>query len=185
MNDKQLIRSCLQGEEEEFGKIVDKYKGKVVAMAINMLGNREDAEDTCQEVFIKAYRHLDRFDFERNFQSWLFGILYNHCLDQLRKKRRFRKFLTRMKRESVRPRSSPAWKVSSQLGSQVFNPNILNELSPKERATLFLWAHEGYTSEEVASVLRCSSSTARVHLYKARKKIKTILERENVSMQNG
>jgi len=154
-------------------------------MAINMLGNREDAEDTCQEVFIRAYQHLEEFDFKRNFQSWLCGILYNHCLDHLRKRRRFRKFLARMKRESVRSRSDFMRHPSSQPGSKVFSPNVLNELSPKERAILFLWAHEGYTSEEVASVLRCASSTARVHLYKARRKIKAILERENVAMQNG
>lgn len=184
MNDKQLVRSCLHGEEEEFGKIVDKYRGKVIAMAINMLGNREDAEDACQEVFVKAYRYLNKFDFKKNFQNWLYGILYNHCLDQFRKRRRFLKFLTRMKGESLRSRSELVRRPSNQPRSDVFRENVLNMLSPKERATLFLWAHEGYTSEEIASVLRCSSSTARVHLYKARRKIKTILERENVSMQN-
>lgn len=182
MNDKQLIKGCLQGEEEEFRKIVDKYRGRIVAMAINMLGNREDAEDACQEAFIKAYCHLDRFDFKKNFQNWLYGILYYHCLDQLRKRRRFYKFLTRMKMESFR---SPSKHVSNQPKPEVFSENILNELSPKERANLFLWANEGYTCEEIASVLRCSSSTARVHLYKARRKIKAILERDNVSMQNN
>jgi RNA polymerase sigma-70 factor (ECF subfamily) len=55
-------------------------------------------------------------------------------------------------------------------------------LNPKERISVCLWANEGYTSGEIASVLRCSPSTARVHLFKARRKIKTLLEEENVSL---
>ncbi len=182
MNDQQLIKSCLDGEVEEFGKIVDKYRGKVIALAMNMLGNKEDAEDACQETFIKVYYHLDKYDFKKRFHNWLYSILYNYCLDQLRKRRRFYKFFTKMKGESLRSRSGRAWHSPNQPEHEIFSKNILNILSPKERATLFLWANEGFTSEEIASVLRCSSSTARVHLYKARRKIKAILERENVSM---
>jgi len=53
-------------------------------------------------------------------------------------------------------------------------------LNPKERISLVLWANDGYTSAEIAAVLDCSASTARVHLFKARKKIKTLLENANV-----
>ena len=86
MNDKQLIRSCLQGDVEEYRKIVNKYNGRIMASAINILGNREDAEDACQEAFIKAYCHLDKYDSKKSFNSWLYGIIYNQCLDKLRKR---------------------------------------------------------------------------------------------------
>jgi RNA polymerase sigma-70 factor (ECF subfamily) len=55
-------------------------------------------------------------------------------------------------------------------------------LNPKERISVCLWANEGYTSDEIASVLRCAPSTARVHLFKARRKIKTLLEEGNVAL---
>ena len=94
MNDSQLVKSCLQGEVDEFKKIVDRYRGKVMALALNILGNYEDAEDACQDSFIQAYRNLDRFDTRKSFSNWLFSILYNRCFDQLRKRRRFYNFST-------------------------------------------------------------------------------------------
>lgn len=177
MNDKQLVRSCLNGEVEEFKKIVEKYKGKVMALAVNILGNREDAEDASQEAFIKAFSHLDGYDFSKSFHNWLFGILYNQCLDHLRKRRRFYRFLNRMKSESFQ---SFGMRTSTHSTHQPISKRVLKELSLKERAVLFLWAIEGYTSEEIGTVLKCTSSTARVHLFKARKRIKAVLEKENV-----
>ena len=174
MNDSELVRICLQGEVDEFKKIVSRYRGKVMALALNILGNYEDAEDACQDSFIQAYRNLDRFDTRKSFSNWLFSILYNRCLDQLRKRSRFYNFFKRAKND---PSLHSVNQESYQSSAQPLPQSILRELSPKERTVLFLWAEEDYTSEEIASVLRCSSSTARVHLFKARKKIKNILEK--------
>ena len=179
MNDKQLVMSCLHGDVEEFHKIVDKYKGKAMALAVNILGNLEDAEDACQDAFLHAYSNLQRFDLQRSFRSWLYTIIYNLCLDQLRKRKRFYRFFKKMKREfSLGDKAG----TSSQSTHQPITQGVLKELSSRERAVLFLWAVEGCTSHEIGDVLQCSSSTARVHLFKARKKIKAVLEKENVSM---
>ncbi len=177
MNDNQLIKSCLQGEAEEFRKIVEKYRGKILAMAMNILRNKEDAEDACQEAFIQAYRNLGKFDIQKSFPNWLFTILYNRCRDQLRKKHRFFKFYKKVKSE---PDQFPSGQILNQSRHNPFSRSLLEELSPKERTAIFLWASHGYTSEEIASVMKCSSSTARVHLFKARKKIKSVLEKKNV-----
>jgi RNA polymerase sigma-70 factor (ECF subfamily) len=177
MKDNQLVRECLQGETEEFKKIVEKYRGKTMVLALNMLGNREDAEDACQETFLQTYRNLNRFDTQKSFSNWLLSILYKRCLDQLRKRRRFFAFFKRAKDEVEESFRLPSLKPSSQ------NPHLhshLEKLSPKERITLYLWAGEGYTSIEIAEVLKCSPNTARIHLHKARKKIKSLLEKENV-----
>jgi len=182
MDDKQLVRSCLQGDVDEFRKIVDKYRGRIMALALNILGNHQDAEDACQETFIQVYRNLDGFDFQKSFSNWLYTILYNRCLDQIRKRSRFYKFYNKMKRESFQ---SSAAQVSNIASHQPLPQRILKELTPKERTLLTLWANEGYTSEEMAGVMKCSPSTARVHLFRARKKIKALLEKENASMQTN
>jgi len=178
MNDSQLLRECLRGETDKFKVIVEKYRGKAMALALNILGNRQDAEDACQEAFLQAFSHLNKFDFKRSFSNWLFSILYKRCLDQLRKRRRFFIFFKKAKGEEAGELSgSQALSFSKQ------NPlphRLLEKLSPKERSSLYLWAVEGYTGKEIAEVLRCSPSTARVHLYKARKKIKSLLEKEHV-----
>ncbi len=172
-----MIENCLKGDVDEFKKIVDKYRGKTMALALNILGNKEDAEDACQDVFMKVYLNLDKFDFKKSLNNWLYSILYNRCLDYLRKKRRFYKFFKKVKRDSFQFVNK---KNSNSFERQPIVQGVLKELSHKERTVLFLWANEGYTSEEMASVMKCSSSTARVHLFKARKKIKAILEKENV-----
>lgn len=176
MNDNQLVRECLRGDVEEFRKIVEKYRGKAMAMALNILGNREDAEDACQETFLQTYRNLDRFDIGKSFSNWLLSILYKRCMDQLRKRRRFFVFYKKAKHEAEGVIRSPALNPSTQ---NPHLPALLERLSPKERSSIYLWAEEGYTSKEIAEVLKCSPNTARIHLHNARKKIKSLLEKEN------
>jgi RNA polymerase sigma-70 factor (ECF subfamily) len=179
MNDEQLLRSCLAGNVEEYHKIVNKYRTKAIAIAMNILRNREDAEDASQEAFIQVYQNLRKFDFEKSFSNWLYSILYKRCLDRLRKRKRFNVFFQKMKKEPSLRHSSPPPNPSFGF---IQKHKILESLNPKERISLFLWANEGYTSDEMAGVLRCSPSTARVHLFKARKKIKALLENENASL---
>jgi RNA polymerase sigma-70 factor (ECF subfamily) len=179
MNDEQLLESCLRGDVEEYQKIVNKYRSKAIAMAMNILRNREDAEDASQEAFIQVYQNLEKFDFKRSFPNWFYSILYKRCLDRLRKRRRFDAFFQKMKKEPALPYFSQPSNPSSGI---LDKKALLESLNAKERISLFLWANEGYTSEEMASVMRCSPSTARVHLFKARKKIKVLLESQDASM---
>ena len=182
MDEKQLILSCLEGEAEAFREIVDIYKTKAMALALNMLGNREDAEDACQETFVRVYSSLDKFDLQSPFKNWFYTILSNRCLDLLRKRRRFFSFLKKMKEEYTDNSSTQS---SSSSRNQPLAPKILEGLSPKERVALCLWASEGYSDTEIGKVMKCTRSTARVLLYKARKKIKSKMEMENVSLSNG
>jgi RNA polymerase sigma-70 factor (ECF subfamily) len=179
MEDNQLLMSCLNGELEDFRKLMDKYRGRSLALAWNILGNREDAEDACQEAFVQVYLNLENFDFTKNFKDWFFTILSNRCLDQLRKRSRFIKFF---KVQKVEYKERMSQISSNPEPSPLLSSKLLQKLNPKERISVCLWANEGYTSAEIASVLRCSPSTARVHIFKARRKIKTLLEEGNVSL---
>ncbi len=182
MDEKQLILGCLQGEAQAFREMVDTYKTKAMALALNMLGNREDAEDACQETFIRVYSNLNKFDLQSPFKNWFYTILSHRCLDLLRKRRRFFSFLKKMKEEYTDNTNTPS---SSSSRNQPLASKILEGLSPKERVTLCLWASEGYSSTEIGQVIKCSPSTARVLLYKARKKIKSKMEKENVALSNS
>jgi RNA polymerase sigma-70 factor (ECF subfamily) len=173
MEEREIIENCLQGDREGFRIIVEMYKAQAMAMAMNILGNREDAEDACQEAFVQAFWNLNRFDRQKSFKNWLLTILYRRCLDQVKKKNRFRHFFARFKKEASN--YSPA--TSSLCAGQGLSLSTLDSLSPKERATITLWANDDYTTEEISCVLGCRPSTARVYLFNARKKIKAILEK--------
>jgi RNA polymerase sigma-70 factor (ECF subfamily) len=179
MTDEKLLHSCLSGDVEEYHKIVERYGSKAMAIAMNILGNREDAEDASQDTFIQVYKNLDKFDFKRSFPNWFYSILYKRCLDRLRKRSRFFTFFQRIKTEPSQSfHAQPA-----NPGDDLFEKQeMMKSLNPKERLSLFLWANDGYTSEEIGEVLKCSASTARVFLFKARKKIKAFLEKENVAV---
>jgi len=176
MTDAELIKQCLQGEVEAFKKIMDRYNGKAMALALNVLRSREDAEDVCQDVFIRIYFNLDKIDPAQSFKSWFYAVLSNRCRDYLRKKYRFQKISSRLMQEAF---SESKADRHFHFATPGLNKNLLHILSPKERIVLFLWAQEGYSGEEIASVLKCSPSTARVHLFKARKKIKSVWEKNN------
>lgn len=99
MEENGPIAACLQGDREAFRQIVDIYKAQVMALAMNILGNRQDAEDACQETFIQVYRNLGRFNPQKSLKNWIFTILYRRCLDQLKKKRRFQRAFNKAKFE--------------------------------------------------------------------------------------
>jgi len=173
MKESEIIENCLRGDREDFKMIVEMYKAQAMAVAMNILGNREDAEDACQEAFVQAFRSLDRFDRQKSLKNWLLTILYRRCLDQARKRKRFWRFFAGFKKEA--PSYSPA--TNSPFCGEVQSLNILDCLSPKERAAVTLWANDGYTTEEISGILGCRPSTARVYLFNARKKIKATLEK--------
>ena len=179
MDEQELIAGCLRGDMEDFRMIVERYNGPAMALAMNILGNRSDAEDACQELFIQVYRHLESYDKNRSFKNWVYTILYRRCLDHLKRRRRSAELVKKMGRETVL--ATPANPGHSH-PSRSLPSELLDLLKSKERTALCLWANEGYTAPEIAEVLRCSASTARVYLFQARKKIKKQLEQTHVSL---
>jgi RNA polymerase sigma-70 factor (ECF subfamily) len=81
-----LVERSLAGEPMAFMLLVEWYTGAIYALAHRMLGNPQDAEDACQETFLRAYLHLARFDRSRRFKTWLLAIASNYCVDRLRRR---------------------------------------------------------------------------------------------------
>ena len=86
-DDAAVVARCLAGEHNAYEAIVTRYQKGLFNVALRMLGNYEDARDATQTAFIKAYEHLDSFNPEQRFFSWLYRILKNECLNALRARR--------------------------------------------------------------------------------------------------
>jgi len=172
-NDLDLVRLCLRGEEAGTSGLMDRYGPHLLAAGLNVLMNREDAEDVVQETFCRAFRHLDRFDGARSFRTWLFAIWYRRCMDVFRKRSRFRRFFAKFAAESrpARWTSNPPVKDEGPLPVAV-----LGVLSPRERTVLSLWAGDDRPLKDIAAIMNCSPGTVRVHLFRARKKARALLE---------
>ena len=171
IDELKLIKLCLLGRRDCYEPLVKKYQSSVLAVAINILGNYDEAQDILQDTFISAYIHLDRFDTERNFKTWLISIAVNRCLDHLRKQKSFLKYFLKQSQGSPDEQNKVYSDYKVIEDSEFFLP-LLKKLKEKERIALVLKMNENYSAKEIGEVLKCSENTVRVHQFNAKQKIK-------------
>ncbi len=87
--DEELVRSVLAGDRERFATLVERYQGRLINYLYRLVRNLDEAHDLAQEVFVRVYQALDRFDPQYRFSTWLFRVAQNAAIDVIRK-RRFR-----------------------------------------------------------------------------------------------
>lgn len=85
--DEELVRAVLDGDQDAFGELVERYQGRLVNYLYRLLRNTDEAHDVAQEVFLKVYQALDRFDPRYRFSTWLFRVGQNAAIDLIRKRR--------------------------------------------------------------------------------------------------
>jgi RNA polymerase sigma-70 factor, ECF subfamily len=168
--DRLLVEQARAGDQTAFGELVQLHQHAVYNLSYRMLGERGEAEDAAQETFLRAYSHLDRYDADRPFRTWLLSIASNHCIDRLRKRR-----LTWLSIEEPLP-PHPALSsdeiepedavISNERSATV--QRVLDELSPEYRAAVVLryWYDLSYT--EIAEMLETTESAVKSRLFRAR-----------------
>ena len=172
MDDTELIACCRAGETGAFEALVNKYQSSLLSMTWSLLGDKEDARDVTQQAFLAAFSNLGAFDASRSFKNWLFAIAWKDCLDMKRREKTRRVFFQRLKDEF--PRAGYPEPAAVRLEeSEVFSP-LLRKLGLKERLALSLKMNEGYSAPEIAGVLGCAESSARVYVFNAIRKIRKI-----------
>ncbi|MGQ9471830.1 MAG: RNA polymerase sigma factor [Candidatus Aminicenantales bacterium] len=87
MKERELKEAFLKGDREGFQKVVSAFSSEMMALSMDIVGNREDAENVCQVAFLQAFRNSDRFDPEQSLRHWLLTIVYRRSLDLIRRKR--------------------------------------------------------------------------------------------------
>ncbi|RAL21841.1 RNA polymerase subunit sigma-24 [Lujinxingia litoralis] len=184
----QLVERAQQGDREAFKELVEAYQRKVYGICIGMLKNPDDSMDVSQEVFIKVYRYLEKFNRQSSFYTWLYRITVNMCIDFLRKKKRVQEvdYDDGILRGSDEVEGDEHI-LPSRLG---LNPDrvygrkelrqkmleALETLSEKHRTILILREVEGLSYEEIADVLNISKGTVMSRLYHARRYFQAAVE---------
>nr|HPN96881.1 sigma-70 family RNA polymerase sigma factor [Candidatus Moranbacteria bacterium] len=90
--DNELVRMVKEENQEKYAEIIERYRGKLFAYLYRLIGEKEEAEDLLQDVFIKAYRNLSSYDANRRFSSWIYRIAHNEAVNHIKKKS-LRKFI--------------------------------------------------------------------------------------------
>src|SRR5713226_139178 len=177
-DDRELVRRAQGEDREAFEELVRRHQHRVFAVAGGILRRREDVEDIAQQVFVKAYFSLKRFDQRAAFSTWLYKITVNECWDLLRKKKvRPLLYESDLSEEQVQQFSaaekfeSGAQDVSDKLEAQQRVENLLQGLDERDRMMLILKEVEGFAIEEIAEILDLNANTVKVRLFRARRRI--------------
>ncbi len=169
--DGELVRKVRDGDRSAFNQLVLKYRNRVLGVAARMLGDRVEAEDLAQDVFVKVYHALGSFHGEALFSTWLYRITANACLNRRKKQNRERRLQDAV--EDIEPLgfdpfSNPHSLLErKQLGALL--ERIIRELSEEQRIVLILRDIEGLSYEEIAASLNVELGTVRSRLHRARR----------------
>jgi len=177
-DERELVRRAQREDKEAFEELVRRHQARVFAVAGGILRNKEDVEDIAQQVFLKAYFSLKRFDQRAAFSTWLYKITVNECWDLLRK-RKVRPLLYEadLSEEQARQygaseeREEQAQDVSERLEKKQELERLLECLEERDRMMLVLKEVQGFSVEEIAEILGINGNTVKVRLFRARQRI--------------
>jgi RNA polymerase sigma-70 factor, ECF subfamily len=176
--DRELVRRAQSDDKEAFEELVRRHQNRVFAVAGGILRRREDAEDIAQQVFVKAYFSLKRFDQRAAFSTWLYKITVNECWDLLRKKKvRPLLYESDLSEEQARQfgatdeRQAEEPDISEKLEARQQVQILMSGLDERDRTMLILKEVEGFAVEEIAEILGLNANTVKVRLFRARRRI--------------
>jgi len=177
--DEQLVAGALRGDRDAFGLIVERYESRLVNYLYRLVRSAEDAHDLAQEVFLKVYQALDRFDPQYRFSTWLFRVAQNAAIDMIRRQRLK---LVSMSREDPEGGEERDWDFASG------DPTPYGDLRNRERGSaiqqavdalpweyreLILLRHFGELSyEEIATMKKLPLGTVKNKLFRGRQMLK-------------
>lgn len=151
--DEQLVFNYLKGDEKSLETLIKRYLKPIYSFAFRFIGNRQEAEDITQEIFVKVWQNLKKFDKKKSFKNWIFTIAKNTCLDWQKKKKTLPLF------ETIK--NSISFSIENLEKKEViFNfQKAVENLSPKYRQILLLRYNDDLTFRQIAEILKESINT--------------------------
>jgi RNA polymerase sigma-70 factor, ECF subfamily len=182
----ELIREAQKGSRPAFDALVRQYDQAVLRLALHLTGSEQDAQDILQEAFLKAYRYLGNFRFECSFYTWIYRIVTNLCLDQLRRRKSRREEQSIIVDSSgeemdllnnisdTRAMANPERELERKvLGERI--QEALEKLTPRERMVFELKHYQGLRLRTIGEMLNTTEETAKNTLFRATKKLRANL----------
>jgi len=186
--EQELIRRAQRGEVGAYEQLVRAHQPRIFAIAAGVLRRNEDLEDIVQQVLLKVYLSLKRFDLRSAFSTWLYKVTVNECLDYLRKKkvRRlvYEASLTEEQAQQLHEVEGaegdhPGVPSSRRVELRQIVDGLLERLPQEEQLMLVLKEVEGLTVEEIGEALDMNVNTVKVRLFRARGKLVEVYRRMN------
>ena len=175
LDDVEVIKKVLAGQQDLYGLILDRYQKPIFNFIYRFFGNYALAEDLTQDTFLRCYQFLKSYDQKRKFSTWLYTVAKNLCIDHLKKRSPGREIsLERVlpvveKKNSSLPQDQNPQRmcIRSQEDARLFEG--LGELEPTRRLVLVLYYFQGLTYQEIAETLSVPVSTVKIRIFRAKK----------------
>jgi RNA polymerase sigma-70 factor (ECF subfamily) len=175
-SDAELIRRAQGGDEDAFTALATAWHPRVFRWACGMLDDPDDADDVAQQVLVRLYTHLGRFHGHARFSTWLYQITQNAARDARRRRgRRARAYDRMVSLDAPRPTSPAAHRDVGDADLADRARDALARLPERQRAVFDLVELQGYGPQEAAALLGISPPTARTHLLRARRALRSAM----------
>lgn len=181
-DDRELIQQAQRGNIVAFEQLVHRYDKRVLSIASTYVNSAEDAKDIYQEVFIRVYRGLPKFELKSEFSTWLYRITANVCLThRMRKQRRTHTSLDGDYNSDEDHPQRLSDTLADEVGSDqhALNSEIslhveeaLNDLSPQQKMVFTLRHYHGYKLKEIAELMNCVEGTVKKYLFTATQRLR-------------
>ena len=183
--DRDLVARCRQGDPLAFEELVRKHQQMVLNLAYHYLGYQNDIEDVAQKIFTKVYFSMPKFDTRRPFFPWLYRIAINQCYDELRRLRRLK--IRTFSELSFEETNSVENLISHQETAPANDETqkervallyrMLDQLPEQQRLAVVLRDIEDMPYSQMAGKLQCTEQAARLKVFRARSRLKTLVEK--------
>jgi RNA polymerase sigma-70 factor (ECF subfamily) len=175
-----LVRRCLKGDAEAIKALIHGYQSAVYGLCVRLLMHRHDAEDVTQEVFLRIFRSLRRWDSSRPLRPWIMGIAVNRCRTWLAQRVRRPELADYLQDVAVAPGADDSAELLQEIQT------ALQELRPEFREVFVLFHEQGQTYEEIAEALGCPLGTVKTWLHRARLEVlERLRQRGMVPSESG
>ena len=176
-DDATLVRRCLRNDPSAVRALVERFQGVVYGLCVRLLGHRHDAEDVTQEVFLRIFRSLRRWDAARPLQPWVLGIAANRCRTWLARKARRPEPVDYLGDVAADPHAGPA-DDAGELAREV--TRALADLRPDYRTAFVLFHERNQSYEAIAAALDRPVGTVKTWLHRARLELLDALRRRGM-----
>jgi RNA polymerase sigma-70 factor (ECF subfamily) len=171
---QDLIDRCKRGETQAFGTLMTEFQALVFRLSFRLLGNEEEAKDVVQDVFIKIWLQMNKYDPQYGFSTWIYKITCNLCYDRLRSVKHFPDFFQAseniLETNMASPENMEASVINKELNEWIVY--FTGELSPKQKLVFTLSDIEEMDVDEIKTITGLSAEKIKSNLYLARKQIK-------------
>ena len=180
--DELLLRRACKGDVQAFEELMQSHESRIYAIALRMMGNREDAQDCAQEAMVRIYRAMGSFKGQSALATWIYRITMNTCLDELRR-RKARKVTSLDSLVDNGWSPTDTGDTPEEHGLRVEKQNAHNQaiqsLPDDMRAAIILRDVKGYSYDEIASILDANVGTIKSRISRGREKLREILSKQS------